>query len=196
MKSIIANQQFLVSYYALRALSFEADFLRLPRPSAASAGAADSGAQVSSRDFTQSCEDTYSRCIEVCKVGEWTSSDGFDLPFKFESNLGVAPDIRPINHICDLLVSTVEQQGGGRYIPPWWLAGSLWGPEDTAGLTSPDELSELTRQMHAAKFLEVVLGSRSPGKRYADMLISLAHFFEQQTGNDVWLLGARKESQL
>lgn len=178
------DQCFTISYYALKAHSFESSYLRIPRPASARRGSADQG-------FAQSCEDTYSRCIEECKSDEWNSSIGFSLPAKFASSARVVPDIRPLNHICELLQATVEEQGGGRYVPPWWLTGSLWGPNDTAGLSSPAELSELVRQLHSQKFLEVLFGSRKLGVSCFELL-SLARFLESQVSKDVWLLGTRK----
>lgn len=181
---ILVEQHFTISYYALKAQEFESIYLRMPRPASARRGMADEG-------FAQSCEDTYQKCIDLCKTDEWTSSMGFSLPARFATSARVVPDIRPLNHICDLLQATVAEQGGGRYVPPWWLAGSLWGPEDTAGLSSPAELSELVRQMHSHKFLEVLFGSRKVGAACVE-LVSLARFLEGHASKDVWLLGTRK----
>lgn len=180
-----------IYYYALRSNEFESTYLRMPRPAAARRGAGVNPDEPSRRDFERSCEDIYSRCIERCCADQWKSPDNFRLPEKFEKNAGVAPDIKPINHVCDLLMATVEIHGG-RYIPPWWLTGSLWGLEDTAGLSSPAELSGLVREIHRSKFLEILLGARSYG-RVAEEILSLVRFLEDQSGNNVWLLGTRRE---
>ncbi len=181
-----------IYYYALKATEFEATYLRMPRPASARRGGSVNTDEASRRDFERSCEDTYSRCLEKCCETTWKSSGNFRLPEKFDKTIGVAPDTRSLNNVCDLLIATIEEHGGGRYIPPWWLTGSLWGMDDTAGLSSPAELSELMRQMHRSKFVEILLGSRSYGPAGRE-IVSMVRFLEEQAGKEVWLLGTRRE---
>lgn len=181
-----------IYYYALKATEFESNYLRMPRPAAARRAGAAAVDDTARRDFERSCEDIYSKCIEKCCAAQWKSRSDFRLPEKFDSTNGIAPDTRPLNHVCELLSATIEEQGGGRYIPPWWLTGSLWGLDDTAGLSSPAELSGLVREIHKSKFLEVLLGARSY-RATAKQYISLVRFLEENAGQDVWLLGTRRE---
>lgn len=161
-------------FYALKAVEFESRYLHLPLPGPVMADP---------KAYRMICREMLGACIQRCGLSNFMSTTRFNLAVRFESGRGVDPDIERTNAGCYILASLFP---GSANTLPWWLTGSVDGPEDSM-LTGPDVLRAAVDRLHELKLLEVILANVSYGDA-APHIISFCRFLEDNADRNAWLM--------